>query len=404
MTSPLQTIWAFIDESGNLSLETERDGVSNFYVCVAVRVTDANLETANETMLAISRDEFSGAEVKSHRIGGNHRRRLRILELIQDVEFSYVAVIVDKTRLYRDSGFQWQSTFYKYFHRFLYTELQKGNINLEIRSDDFGRTEFQEGFEKYLRDNHPPDLYSRWDHKFGDSREYPLVQLADLIAGSLTYCFDPDKRSDYSGQFRDLLKTKELQVKLWPLDIIPLPELSPDESGEYDDAVRHNNVTEALKFISTHEESEDEDRLRQVAVLQRLLFGITFEDDQGSIIGLRLMEHLDRLDLPVPSDRELRKAVIGPLRDYGLIITGRQDGYRLATSMSDIERYVRHDATIIIPMLKRLQRARVAAKNYTDNQYEILDGDHNLPLRTVLEAITELDLDRLSIDDEEDEE
>jgi len=395
MTGPLKTIWAFIDESGNLSLDIEKEGVSNLYVCAAIRIEADKLEGANQKVLRICHDEFNDAEIKSSRIGGKHNLRLKILKAIQDIDFSYLAIIVDKPRLYKDSGFRFPRTFYKYFHRFLHLELLKGNIDLHIKSDKFGRSDFQDSFKNYLNQNVALDLYTRWDHSFGNSIDHPMIQLADLIAGSLTYCFDPEKKSEYSSQFRQLLKNKELRIHPWPLESVPIQAESVEGLGEFDEAIREHNLNEVLKFRRDYEDSDDEDRRMQVAILVKLLLSIAFEEDEGAIVSQYLIEHLHRLDFTIKDDRELRQAVIGPLRDYGILITGRQDGYRLATKLADIDKFIHHDSTIIIPMLNRLRKARELILQYTNNQKDILQSDQHIELKRILDSVCDLSLDRM---------
>ena len=85
-------IWltAFVDETGNHDLEITKDGASNLFICVAVVVNDDQSKLVEERMREISRDEFSNSEVKSSGIGGNHNRRLKILNKIKDLSSSIV--------------------------------------------------------------------------------------------------------------------------------------------------------------------------------------------------------------------------------------------------------------------------------------------------------------------------
>lgn len=404
MNPYLPTIWAFVDESGDSNLAIEKQGASKIFVCAAVLIDNDDLDAAEAEMTELSRTEFNNAEIKSSNIGKNHERRLRILEKIARINFTYLAIVIDKARVFRDSGLQYRRSFYKNINCMLYRRLSRSSVHLEIIADNYGGKCFQDSFKKYMDGQIRQDMFTTWSQEFKDSKDSPLIQLADLIAGSLTYCFDPDKKSAFSSQFREILREKETSINCWPLEIAPPLSVSSDDAVIFDKMILSHNISTAQKFIDLHEDRADEDRNMQAAVLSRLLFHKIHEEEEKGLVADNLISGLLHLRFPELSGRAFRKRIIGPIRDEGIVIAGSTDGYRFVTAIDDVARYVKHDAGIIIPMLARLRKARNAIKQCTGNRFDILGRNQNPVLKKILESLTEAELSNLGMTDYNDEE
>jgi hypothetical protein len=109
-------------------------------------------------------------------------------------------------------------------------------------------------------------------------------------------------------------------------------------------------------------------------------------DDRRAIHSGSLIAHLKWLGFKKISDRTLRVSVIGPIRDAGVIIAGDGKGYRLAMSVSDVERYIRHDRSILEPMLARLAKARTFLMIGTATQYDMLLPEDFTILRELIKT------------------
>lgn len=394
-TTEQRWLTAFIDESGTFDLEIEKSGASNLFVCVAVICNELQSELVKSRMLEISRDEFSGSEVKSSGIGGSHKRRLRVLEKIQDLSFGYYALIINKAEIERDSGLQFKVPFYKYLNRMLYNRLLQGGTALSIVADEIGGKTFMESFVPYLKEKGKPDLFTTWNHRFVSSKETPQVQLADLIAGTLNWCFDKDKRCEHSDVYRELLRPKEIGISSWPLQYREIPTLEDEkEASIWDEHIQACSINRALKFIAEYNEHGKEDRRMQVAVLRHLLFVRQFEDMQkpANRFSDELIHHLKQQGFPELSRQQFSSKVVGPMRDWGILISGGSDGYRLAFNVADIRRYLNHDTNIIKPMLARLNIARQGILQDTTNQYDVLDNTDFSLLKTLTEAMSDHDI------------
>lgn len=369
-----QQITAFVDESGNHDLNVDKPGTSSLFVCAALIVKNTDLDQATAGAVEIQKRHFSGSELKSSGIGSNHKRRLNVLADIATLPIGYYASIIDKARIHKDSGLRFKPSFYKYMSRMLYERLLQGISSLHIIADEHGSPEFMDSFTGYLQSKAMPSLFTSWTHEFRDSVNTPLIQVADIIAGTLTWCFDTSKDCEaFREQFLTSLQLKELGVELWPRRVEPISKNVPSTASDWDSRIRTICQNAIVQFIDKHATDDDDKRRMQVATLRHLLFLNEHANaDNRTIYSGGLISHLTWLGFEKINDRTLRVSVIGPIRDEGVIIAGDNNGYRLAMSASDVERYVRHDRTIVEPMLSRLVKARALLKTGTTNLYDML--------------------------------
>jgi hypothetical protein len=381
---------AYVDESGNHDLDVNKPGVSALFVCAAVVVADSDLGQASAAAVELQKKHFSGAEIKSSGIGGNHARRLKVLEDVAAMPIGYYATITDKCRIPKDSGLRFKPSFYKRMSRMLYERLLRGISSLHIVADEHGSPKFMASFTGYLQKKAMPSLYTTWTHEFQNSAVAPLIQVADMIAGTLAWCFDPAKNcGEFRERFLAVLQAKELGVERWPHQFEPVPTTVPSTQSEWDIRIRTICQNAIVQFIDRHSGDTNENRQMQVAVLRHMLFLDEQAGEDGRAIQSgALIRHLAWLGFNEINQRKLRQAVIGPLRDEGVIIAGDSNGYRLAMSVSDVGRYIQHDRRILEPMLARLVKARRLLSTGTANQYDMLAPEDFTVLREVAQTFS----------------
>ena len=385
---------AYVDETGTNELDSQKPGVSHLFICVAVLVDPAGLRATETAVRQLSQDLCGGAEISSSRIAGDHKRRLAFVERIQHLPFSYLALVINKDRIPPDSGLQFKRSFYKYINRMLYERLAKSGHNLRVIADQFGGQDFMDSFAPYLQDRGLPSLFLDFKHSFADSAATPLIQLADLIAGTLSYCFDPDRQGEYSPRFRELLRPLEAGIECWPWEAIP--DTAADSAAAVpDELLRRTMRNRVVRFLQEHQNRSDPDRQMQAMTLSQLMFARQFEDRENqAIVSDILMARLQHAGFEELGKQAFQSRIIGKIRDEGIILAGASDGYRLALSGKDIQDYLDHDSTIIEPMLGRILKGRNSVKSDTGGLFDILDQPKYLHLRRIADTYLDSTVER----------
>jgi hypothetical protein len=368
---------AYIDETGTNELDVAKPGVSRFFICVAVVLEGSGTIGMIEHLDSVADELCSGAEITSKRIGGNHERRQKFLDRIKDLPFGYYAMVIRKESVPEESGLQYKRSFYKCINKMLYRKLASGGRSIKIIADTIGGADFMDSFQDYLNRQLKPDLFSDYTHEFRDSSECCLIQLADLIAGTLSQCFEPEKRGEHSTQFRRVLSSKELGIDTWPLESAESAFIDPNQDNS--DAkvdISTPMLQRITNFVHAREQSGDPIHKMQVEVIRMLRFAREFEESSRQRIHSdELMARLAHRGFEEIGKRAFTKEIIGEIRLQGIILAGSQSGYRLALTLDDIKDYLEHNRNIIEPMISKLSKARQSVRHDTANAVDILGNE-----------------------------
>jgi hypothetical protein len=344
----------FVDESGDPDISIEKQGVSEYFVLTAVIVDSSDLESEEGKARGIIDRFFPKGEIKSSRIGGNIPRRLEILRAVSGLEFKHYSQVIDKSLILADSGLRFRRSFVKFINRILYRNLFRAFSDLHVIADEHGKSDFMLGFSDYLQRRIPQRLFERSTFQFANSKEYPFIQVADLIAGTILRC--------YTGQdphsSLDPVRQNTIMIDEWPPrfpEPLGLEELS--ELDKYSYLVRRHALQQANDFIDERSLSTDPYDQAQVAAVRYLLYHFRSIDPEDYIPTAMLHKHLSDLGF-VMSERVLRQRVIAKLRDEGVFIASTRKGIKIPYSVSDLRDFVSTVNNQVVPYLKRLELCR----------------------------------------------
>lgn len=391
----MHTPWlhAYIDETGTNELDVNKQGVSRFFICVAVVVEESDTTALIQSMDRMAADLCGSAEVTSKRIGTNHARRLQFLERIKNLPFGYYAMVIRKDAVPDESGLQYKRSFYKCINKMLYSRLTRGGRSIRIIADTIGGADFMDSFRDYLTREMKPDLFSNYTHEFRNSAECRMIQLADLIAGTLSQCFEPDKKGDHTVQFRSLLREKEMGIDTWPLERTDRESIETNQNETGSDVdISAPMLQRISNFINNREGSSNPIHKMQVEVIRMLRFAREFESpSRQRIHSDELIMRLIHQGFEDIGKRAFTKEIIGEIRLQGIIIAGSQSGYRLAMTLGDIREYLEHNRNIIEPMISKLAMARQSVKHDTANAVDILGNEPFRLLAKLVEGAAEFE-------------
>jgi len=374
---------AYIDEFGNFGFDFEKPDVSSHFIVTAVIIDDKNL-TENERIIETVRSkEFQKGEIKSSSVAKNDTRRLKILQLFSEVNFHIFSVVIDKRKL-TGNGFKYKQPFYKFLHSLVDRELFKVFPDLKIVADEHGSKEFMNGFVKYIEKNHIPTLFSQSDFRFSNSKSELMVQLADFISGTFSLCYDETKLSENRNEFLKVLKDKIIEIRFWPKDYLPYSYEPLKDFIEFDVTIANLGINLAKQFINEKENKKAPAEIDQVNCLRYLLFNFQSINPTKYVPTYELMNHINSWRLNDMSIHYFRSKVIAKLRDWGVIISSCNLGYKLPANQIDLYDFVNYSNTYIQPMINRLLKCRDKIKLVTKNRIDILDHDEFIYLKQLI--------------------
>lgn len=381
-------VHAFVDECGNTSLDTEKQGVSKFFVVTAVFFRTGTLTEVRAAAEAIRQEFFQKGEMKSKSIGPNDSRRKRVLEAISTLSITTYSLAIDKSRIDATTGLRHKRSFVKYVNRRLYERAFRIHEGLSLVADEHGSEQFMKGFVDYVDERIPRTLFSRASFSFSNSRDEVLLQVADMVAGTLARALEPAKRSDAANEFIALIAKREAGYDIWPPLAVSPAEAFLDGLGvaPNDESVRRHCLRQAALFLQQNADSNSEDRRLQVAVLELLTENLQFGREKKYLATGRIIGQLTTQTGLQLTERKLRAAV-SQLRDAGVIIANSSKGYKLPVNEADVAHFASHTNSIVPAMLARLSRARDDLRVASNGEVDILKTPAFDLLRRLVESL-----------------
>ena len=363
---------AFIDECGSFGFDFSKERTSKYYTLCAVIVEDSKLSALHDSINEIKKNNgFNGTEIKSSRIGDDNKRRSRIISQLLPIEFRVVMLIADKQEFVKGSPLtEYKKSFIKFLHQRLYESLYHVYPKLKIIEDETGSTDFQASFKKYVADRRPAlNLFNEYDFDYCDSKDELLVQLADLVGGTINRSLsDPD-----APNYIEMLKGKILLLDEFPSKKEPYWGSAKPEDYRYNPDIYALSVKCANDFIEKYKGEESDEKRIQVAFLRHLLFYGQNVSPSNFLYANQIIRDIQEYTVQRITRNYLYRRVIAPLRDEGVIIASSSRGYKIPISVDDIKTYLNSTHTVVSPMLHRMGICRSLILQQTGNHLDVLD-------------------------------
>lgn len=363
------TRYAFIDEFGGFGFDFSKEGTSKYFILCSVIVKAEQLASIENSVDNLRKQFFSNSEMKSSNIGNNDKRRMSLITEILKLDFRIIALIADKEDFYKSAITNYKQVFYKYMHKLLYNNLYSVYPKLKIYADELGDDEFKEGFKKYVSNNRPNyNIFNEYAFDFIDSKNSNLVQLADIIVGSIARKLNDDNAPNYL----EILKGKISHIEYFPNKFTPHIE-DTERAKKFDEKIYSLACGLVNDYIDRNIVSDDTDIRLRVGFLKLLLFEVQNGNPFLYVTSYAILNALNEyVDFKVSRDHLYRK-IVAPLRDDKIIIASSSQGYKIPVSSDDIYTYLNQTNTIVSPMLHRIELCRDLIKSKTDNKLDILD-------------------------------
>jgi hypothetical protein len=372
---------AYIDESGNHDLGTDKAGASRYFLVLAVIVDQNDVPSLSTAVEEIRQQFFGPGEVKSSRVSDD--RRVKILKALEPLAFRFYAVAVDKSRVDKDSGLAYKASFMKFANGRLYQALFQNLCDVAVYADGHGSSEFIESFRRYIETTHKRDLFSESEISIVDSKAHILVQLADFLVGTAAKIYEEKSNVAFRTIFLEFLRAKRIRIDEWPPRFETQFPVSPS-SSELDGKVRSISLRVAARFLTEHSEDPDVEAQIQHAFLSYLLFNAQFHADGDYVPTQEILSHLHVHGFPEVTRQYVRSHIVSKLRDRGVIIVSSPRGYKIPTSYVDVVGFAELVDGLVCPLLQRLKRANDTFDLGTAGEINVLAERRFKKLRSML--------------------
>ena len=367
--------YAFVDEFGAFGYDFENPGCSTHFIITAIIVDEDDLSTVSNGVEEIRKHYFQTGEIKSSKIKRKHNRRVLILNALKKLPFYIFAFVCDKRKIYENSGLRYKQPFYKFLNNLDYQELRIAYSNLTITADEIGGNDYLLSFANYVRSKEIPlGLFDESSFRFENSKNSIIIQVADIISGSLAYNYDNKKIAEADEyNYRSILGEKILRIKEFPETFesfnISQNSLNPDYNPQIADIC----YRKARCFIETHQVEENIEVKQQIAVLNYLLFRFMNKSPRDYIPTKELINQLMCLGYDKLSTQSFRNKIIAKLRDNEVIISSSSSGYKIPSTEKELYDFVNHGKNIIMPMLHRLKICNDVIRMGTEGQIRLFE-------------------------------
>lgn len=184
-----------IDESGDTGRKLWH-GSSKWFVLAAAIVPESEngCGPTCQSVAHYQQERMDGFEL--HFSKNSHQQHLDFLEYMHDKDFIFAAVAIDKRRLLARKPYVLRSkmSLLQYAFDNLFGQLQPWLDNPTVLIDTNGSRHFNRALSRHLLDRfgsrHKGDVHAIKQTVAVDSRQEPLVQLADYIAGAVRHHVD----------------------------------------------------------------------------------------------------------------------------------------------------------------------------------------------------------------------
>lgn len=381
---------AYLDESGTASLEVDKQGVSNYFIVAAIIIDENQKDEFFNEVETLRQRHFQTSEIKSSGISAknSHRRRKKILRDISELDFKLYVLAVNKSHISKNSGYKYKKSFIKSINGKIYSSLFQHFAEIKLYADEHGDEDFIFSLEKYVQQTHMPDLFRESEFHTVKSVDSLGVQVADFLVGTIAQIYEGKSDSDLEERYLELIKTKSLRVMEWPRKY---SSPSPPENTDslLDQTIRDFAANQVEIYFEKNSDKTDHETKMKVCILEYLLFKSHWISSNCYTSTAELFRHLEDCGYKNVTEPFLRSSVIAKLRDENVLIASSNTGYKIPSKLSDMYDFAVRVDSQVIPLLRRLKKARQSIYTASSGEVDIVKEDHFKTLSVLLDTIEE---------------
>lgn len=369
------------------TLKPKNRGATDYFLVLAVVLNESAITSTKQQVDAIRKRHFQSGEMKSSGVKNNDgdHRRIRILRDLSKIDFKFCAVVIDKSKVFKDGGLQYKQSFFKFTNGLLYQQLFHSFNKISIIADEHGDQKFINSFRSYIEKNHKPDLFWDSDVSTASSKENVLIQLADFIVGSIARVYEEKSSPALKEEYFNLLKNNALDIQEWPTKYPFHPELK--STNEFDSLIYKHALNQAEVFLAENTDAYQDEKILQIATLNHLVFISKFDPSRDYVSTFDIIKHLKERGFETISEQAIRSKIIAKLRDEGVLISSCTKGYKIPRSYQDLKDFVERVDGLVRPLIDRLGIARRSFMVASQGKVDLLSGAGFPELTAFVETI-----------------
>jgi len=372
---------AYIDESGGHGFDFSNEGTSTHFVICAILLDDSDEGLLTHQFEQIKSKYFPVSELKSSKIGKRDNIRFDILMDLEPLDFKYYYIIIDKREIHPNTGLQYKEVFYKFLYGILYNQLYSTFRYLSIVADEMISSEFLKGFKQYVQENNMVDLFHQNKLEFKNGKTTLLLQLSDLIGGTINRHFSGKSLLDV----RTCLPNKFLGEVVWPQKYKSFTVDEIEVVDEFKEVIADLALLRIDSYLIKNISPKDPIIKKRVYFLNYLKSIFLYNNKTRFIFTDEIIRHIETVTGERIKEQFFRQQIVGPLRTAGLLISSNSAGYKIPCSTADILSFFNLSSRIINPMLSRLKKTHDALIQATNGKLNILDNPEFEYFRKLIE-------------------
>ncbi len=178
----------FIDESGDPGFKIGEGSSAYFVISLVIFDDHLEAEKASVTIKELRRN-LGLSDKYEFKFNTTKKEIIRnFIETVRKFKFCVRAMVVDKKGIYHKRLRSDKESFYNYFIMQLLDKSKNRLIDAKLFFDSRGERAVRNELRSYLSkrlNNSENHIFSKF--KFVDSKQNTLVQLADIVSGSIMY-------------------------------------------------------------------------------------------------------------------------------------------------------------------------------------------------------------------------
>ncbi len=197
----------FIDDSGDPGFKLNKGSTSHFIIAMIIFDDDLEVEKTAVAIKELKRKIGFSDQTEFRFFKTNNRYKIKFLQTVAKFNFRIRCLVVDKANIRSQELRNNKNSFYAYFIKEVLKNNNNTIIDARIRLDGGGNREFRKSFITYLRrELNSKDKKIMKNFKMVDSKRDVMIQMADMIAGSINRAQNKDKKD--CNDYKNIIKNK----------------------------------------------------------------------------------------------------------------------------------------------------------------------------------------------------